>query len=281
VLTTAWAAISCPPASRTAATRPRRVTIRSTEAPQRTRAPSRSARATSAAASDPMPPRATGHPWLCPRTWRSSPKAPLPAVDGASPECCAEPASHAVARSSPSKRSRPRASIEPSIRRAHSAPSGRSAAARRARPRTGGSVERTAPASVAARGTSCVMAAHQPAPDGPSEATVAPTSRCSTMAVPSSNGWAITTGGSIHATPSRPSSSSCMAGEAAAMGATAAWSSWANPAACAATTTSPRRASARARGRRPRVPRRRGGSRRPVPHGRRPRREPASPWRQR
>ena len=102
----------------------------------------------------------------------------------------------------------------------------RSARTSRSASRPGGSGARIAAASWSACGSIRSIAAAQPAPAGPSEAAVAAASRCSASALPSSNGCAITTGGSIQSTSS---SSSRIAGLMTAIGANAAQRSWTNP----------------------------------------------------
>ncbi len=176
-----------------------------------------------------MPPSGSGQPWLWPISCRRKPNAPLTVVDGGSPECCADPASHAAARLSPSNRSRPSACTEPSSFLAHPGRSPRSPAANRIAGRTGGSGESTLWTSGSASGSIRFIASSHPAPALPSDATVASTPRSSAIALPSRNGCASTCSGSIQRRPSRSRASSRIAGEAAAIGAKPAQWSWTNP----------------------------------------------------
>jgi hypothetical protein len=80
-----------------------------------------------------------------------------------------------------------------------------------------------------ATGSSWSIAPAQPGPAGPSEPAVAPTSRCSAIAEPSGNGCATTVAGFTHASPSRSSASSRIAGDATVIGTKPAQWSWTKP----------------------------------------------------
>ena len=176
----------------------------------------------------PAPPRGIGQPWLWPNTCSNRPNAPLPAVDGGRPECCADPDSQAVARRSPSKTSSPSASTEPSMRRAQSDPVATQVRGQTSDPRTGGSGERIVLTSVDACGSSCAIAALQHAPARPSDAR--------SLRRRGAARWPTVLERVGHdrrrvdpRRPSRSSSSSRIAGEATVIGTNAAWSSWTKP----------------------------------------------------
>ena len=131
-------------------------------------------------------------------------------------------ASHAAGRVAPLKTSSPNASIDPSIRRARIRASPRNASAITAIDRICGRGPRIVLAIRAVRGPRrLISSAHAlPAPrlELSNDSTVAPTSRQSAIAVPSMNGWAITTDGRTQARPSCSNSSSLIAGETIVIG---------------------------------------------------------------
>ena len=181
--------------------------------------------ATSASASACMPAARERPAVAVAEQLQQEPERPLPAVVGGRPECCAEPASHAVARGRPRRgpvrAPRPtRAAAAPTRGRRGAAPAP-AAAGRAPAAAARGSLSTSGVAS----GSIWSIAAAQPAPAAPSEAAVAATSRCSAIALPSSNGCAMHHRRVDPLRPSRSSSSSRIAGEAAVIGTNAAqWS---------------------------------------------------------